>query len=72
VRHTCAGCKPHGVAATAKHYVANDSETNRFTVDVRVDERALHELYLAPFEQLVVEGGAWLVMAAYTASTASP
>jgi Glycosyl hydrolase family 3 N terminal domain len=65
VRHTCAGCKPHGVAATAKHYVANDSETNRFTVDVRVDERALHELYLAPFEQLVVEGGAWLVMAAY-------
>jgi Glycosyl hydrolase family 3 N terminal domain len=59
------GLQAHGVAATAKHYVANDSETNRFTVDVRVDERALHELYLAPFEQLVVEGGAWLVMAAY-------
>jgi Glycosyl hydrolase family 3 N terminal domain len=49
----------------AKHDVAKDSETNRFTVDVRVDEHALHELYLAPFEQLVVEGGAWLVMAAY-------
>ena len=59
------GLQAHGVAATAKHYVANDSETNRFTVDVRVDERTLHELYLAPFEQLVVEGGAWLVMAAY-------
>ena len=59
------GLQAHGVAATAKHYVANDSETNRFTVDVRVDERALHELYLAPFEQLVVEGGAWLIMAAY-------
>jgi beta-glucosidase len=59
------GLQAHGVAATAKHYVANDSETNRFTVDVRVDERTLHELYLAPFEQLVVEGGAWLIMAAY-------
>ena len=32
-----------------KHYVANDSETERFTVDVRVSERALRELYLAPF-----------------------
>lgn len=50
------GLQAYGIAATAKHYVAKDSETNRFTVDVRVDERALHELYLAPFEQLVVEG----------------
>jgi beta-glucosidase len=54
------------VAATAKHYVANDSETDRFTVDVRVDERTLRELYLAPFEQLVRDGGAWLAMAAYS------
>jgi beta-glucosidase len=60
-----AGVQAGGVAATAKHYVANDSETDRFTVDVRVDERALRELYLAPFERLVRDGGAWLVMAAY-------
>jgi beta-glucosidase len=60
-----AGVQAGGVAATAKHYVANDSETDRFTVDVVVDERALRELYLAPFEQLVRDGGAWLVMAAY-------
>ena len=59
------GLQDHGVAATAKHYVANDSETNRFTVNVRVDERTLHEVYLAPFEQLVTDGGVWLVMAAY-------
>jgi beta-glucosidase len=45
--------------------VANDSETERFTVDTRVGERALRELYLAPFEHLVREAGAWLVMAAY-------
>jgi beta-glucosidase len=60
-----AGVQAGGVAATAKHYVANDAETDRFTVDVRVDERTLRELYLAPFEQLVRDGGAWLVMAAY-------
>jgi beta-glucosidase len=35
------GVQAWGVAATAKHYVANDSETDRFTVDVRVDERTL-------------------------------
>jgi beta-glucosidase len=59
------GLQDHGVGATAKHYAANDSETDRFTVDVRVDERTLRELYLAPFERIVVDGGAWLVMAAY-------
>ncbi|HEX5120674.1 MAG TPA: glycoside hydrolase family 3 C-terminal domain-containing protein [Pseudonocardiaceae bacterium] len=59
------GLQERGVGATAKHYVANESETDRFTVDIRADERTLRELYLAPFEQMVGEGGAWLVMAAY-------
>ena len=54
-----------GVAATPKHLVANDSETDRRTVDVRMSRRALHEVYLAPFEAAVVEAGAWTVMAAY-------
>ncbi|WP_117212060.1 glycoside hydrolase family 3 C-terminal domain-containing protein [Allorhizocola rhizosphaerae] len=61
------GVQEHGVAAVVKHFVANDSETDRFTVDVRVSERALRELYLAPFETIVREGGAWGVMAAYNA-----
>lgn len=54
-----------GVGATPKHYVANDSEDERFTVDVRVDERTLREVYLRPFEDMVRDAGAWLVMAAY-------
>jgi beta-glucosidase len=54
-----------GVAATPKHLVANDSETDRRTVDVRMSRRALHEVYLAPFEAAVVDAGAWTVMAAY-------
>jgi beta-glucosidase len=55
----------HGVAATAKHYVANDAETHRFTVDVQIDEQTLREVYLAPFEHLVTSAGVWVVMAAY-------
>ncbi len=58
------GVQRHGVSACPKHYVANDSETDRFTVDVRVDDRALRELYLHPFERSV-EAGAWMIMAAY-------
>jgi beta-glucosidase len=60
------GLQDNGVAATPKHYVANDSETDRFTVDVHVDARALRELYLAPFER-AVEAGAWSIMSAYNA-----
>ncbi|MFJ6503388.1 glycoside hydrolase family 3 C-terminal domain-containing protein [Streptomyces sp. NPDC091879] len=70
------GIQAHGVAATAKHYVANDSETDRLTVDVRVSERVLREVYLAPFEA-AVEAGVRVVMAGYngvngTTMNASP
>ncbi|KAA0921279.1 glycoside hydrolase family 3 C-terminal domain-containing protein [Streptomyces apricus] len=60
------GIQGQGVAAAAKHYVANDSETERLTVDVRVGERALREVYLAPFEA-AVEAGVLVVMAGYNA-----
>ena len=59
------GLQSQGVAATVKHFVANDSETDRLTFDARVDERTLRELYLAPFETIVRDAGAWSVMAAY-------
>ena len=58
------GVQGGGVAATAKHYVANDSETERLTLDARLDERTLRELYLAPFEA-AVRAGVWVVMSAY-------
>jgi beta-glucosidase len=58
------GVQAGGVGATVKHFVANDSETERMTADVRVGERALRELYLEPFDAIVREG-AWAVMAAY-------
>ncbi|GAA2036690.1 glycoside hydrolase family 3 C-terminal domain-containing protein [Agromyces tropicus] len=59
------GIQSFGAGATVKHYVANDSETDRFTVDVRVSDRALREVYLRAFEGPVVDGGSWLVMSAY-------
>ncbi|MGP3913721.1 beta-glucosidase family protein [Nonomuraea sp. 10N515B] len=60
------GVQEGGVATTPKHFVANDFETDRFTVDVRVGEQALREVYLRPFER-VVRAGAWGVMTAYNA-----
>ena len=49
------GMQALGKGACPKHYVANDFETDRYTVDVVVDERTLRELYLRPFEDAVVE-----------------
>ena len=59
------GMQSLGKGACPKHYVANDFETDRYTVDIRVDERTLNELYLRPFEDAVVEGGAWTIMSSY-------
>ena len=46
------GVQSIGVAACAKHFVCNDQEHERRTIDVRVDERTLREVYLVPFEAL--------------------
>ena len=66
------GVQSAGVAATVKHFVANDSETERWTYDVRLSESVLRELYLVPFEACVQEAGAWLVMAAYNKVNGTP
>ena len=58
------GLQSTGKGACPKHYIANDFETNRFTVNVKVGERALRELYLRPFED-AVNAGAWSVMSSY-------
>ena len=66
------GVQEQGIGACPKHYVANDAETDRFTVDNRVDERTLRELYLAPFEAVVTDADPWMVMAAYNAVNGAP
>ncbi|MEJ3654228.1 glycoside hydrolase family 3 C-terminal domain-containing protein [Actinomycetes bacterium KLBMP 9759] len=55
-----------GVGMSVKHYVANDSETDRTRYRSVVDERTLRECYLAPFERAVRDAGVWSVMGAYS------
>ena len=60
-----AGVQELGVGTTMKHYVANDAETDRFTVDNIIGERTLRELYLRPFEMITAAVNPWGVMTAY-------
>ncbi|MFB7223486.1 beta-glucosidase [Streptomyces sp. NPDC056227] len=59
------GVQDGGVGTTVKHFVANDAETERFTVDNIVAPRTLREIYLAPFERIVKNAHPWGIMAAY-------
>jgi beta-glucosidase len=59
------GVQSRSVAAVVKHLAGNESEFERYSIDVLIDERALREIYLVPFELAISEGGALGVMAAY-------
>lgn len=59
------GVQENGVAACAKHYIANTLEYDREYVDVQMSDRALREIYLPGYKAAVQEGGVWTVMAAY-------
>ena len=55
----------HGVGACLKHYVANDSEFERFTYDVIASDKVLREIYMRPFEIAIREANPWMVMSSY-------
>ncbi len=59
------GVQDNGTAVCLKHYALNNQEDYRGFVDVHISERAMHEIYLRPFEMAVREADAWGVMAAY-------
>ncbi len=59
------GAQERGVGATLKHFACNNSEFERMTIDVRVDERTLREIYLPAFERAVARSGPWAIMGAY-------
>uniref|UniRef100_A0A8H7K6F1 beta-glucosidase n=1 Tax=Bionectria ochroleuca TaxID=29856 RepID=A0A8H7K6F1_BIOOC len=60
------GCQAEGtVAATPKHFVANDAENQRTTLSVEVDEQTLREIYLKPFQLVAKLSDPWCFMTSY-------
>jgi len=59
------GVQSNGVASCVKHYVLNNQEKWRDHINVIVDDRAFHEIYLAPFKAAVEKGGCWAIMGSY-------
>ncbi len=59
------GVQENGVAACVKHFALNNQETNRHTINVNLNDRALYEIYLPAFKAAVIEGETWSIMGAY-------
>ncbi|KAM5349957.1 hypothetical protein ACJ41O_006462 [Fusarium nematophilum] len=60
------GCQSTGrVAATPKHFVANDAENQRTTLSVEVDEQVLREIYIKPFQLVFKLSDPWCIMSSY-------
>lgn len=59
------GVQSNGVASCVKHFCLNNQETNRWTINVEVSERALREIYLPAFKAAVQEAGVWALMGSY-------
>lgn len=55
----------NGVACCLKHFVLNDQETDRFSVNVNISERAMREIYLAPFQRAVEKAHVYSIMGSY-------
>jgi beta-glucosidase len=59
------GVQGEGIGACIKHFAANEQETNRSSIDARVGERALREIYIKPFEIAIKASQPWSIMTAY-------
>jgi beta-glucosidase len=59
------GMQSEGVSATIKHFVANNSEFSRHTINEIIDERTLREIYLPAFEAAVKQAHVGAVMDSY-------
>lgn len=59
------GVQSQKIAATVKHFCANNKELNRLESDSRISQRALREIYLRGFEIAVKKADPWCIMTSY-------
>ncbi|KAL9562632.1 hypothetical protein ACKAV7_013196 [Fusarium commune] len=59
------GCQSEGIAATPKHFVANDSEKSRTKMTSNIDRQTLREIYMLPFQLVMRDSDPWCFMTSY-------
>lgn len=59
------GIQENGVSACVKHFALNNQETLRDSINVELNDRALHEIYLPAFKAAVKDGKVWTIMGSY-------
>ncbi len=59
------GLQDNDIAACVKHFIANNQEENRYSVNVEMDDRTLHEIYMPAFKAAILEGNCYSIMGAY-------